>query len=136
MILADTNVVVSTLVATEPTHARVASWLAINREPIGMLSLVLAEVSHFLHRAGAWDAEEGLVERISSGRALVLDPVTADCARALEIMRQYRDLHLGIVDTVLMAMAERLDVRTILTLDHRHFGAVRPRHCESFTLVP
>jgi hypothetical protein len=32
--------------------------------------------------------------------------------------------------------AERHDLTEIATLDHRHFGVVRPRHTESFTLLP
>jgi uncharacterized protein len=35
-----------------------------------------------------------------------------------------------------IALAERLGAATIATLDKRHFGVVRPRHVESFTLVP
>jgi hypothetical protein len=33
-------------------------------------------------------------------------------------------------------MAERLDITTILTTDRRHFGVVRPSHCERLRLVP
>jgi hypothetical protein len=33
-------------------------------------------------------------------------------------------------------MAERLNVRRILTLDRRHFELIRPRHCPAFELLP
>jgi uncharacterized protein len=33
-----------------------------------------------------------------------------------------------------IAVAERLGVIEIATLDHRHFRAVRPQHTTSFTL--
>jgi len=36
----------------------------------------------------------------------------------------------------MIALAERLGAATIATLNKRHFGVVRPRHVESFTLVP
>jgi hypothetical protein len=35
-----------------------------------------------------------------------------------------------------MAAAERLGVSTIATLDRRHFSVVRPRHVETFELLP
>jgi predicted nucleic acid-binding protein len=35
-----------------------------------------------------------------------------------------------------MAMAERMKIKTILTIDRRDFSLYRPRHCEAFTLVP
>jgi hypothetical protein len=33
-------------------------------------------------------------------------------------------------------VAERLEAPIILTLDHRHFAAVAPRHREAFQLLP
>lgn len=47
-----------------------------------------------------------------------------DLQRALELDRAYRDLSLGLVDGVVMAMAERLEARAIVTLDLRDFGTV------------
>ena len=47
-----------------------------------------------------------------------------DLRRALELDRTYRDLRLGLVDGVVMAVAERLEARAIVTLDLRDFGAV------------
>jgi predicted nucleic acid-binding protein len=49
---------------------------------------------------------------------------------------KYADLPLGTVDASVVAAAERLDLRTIATFDRRHFGVVRPRHLDSFELVP
>jgi predicted nucleic acid-binding protein len=40
------------------------------------------------------------------------------------------------VDATIMAMAERLKIKTILTIDRRDFSLFRPRHCDAFTLVP
>jgi len=34
------------------------------------------------------------------------------------------------------AIAERLGVTQIATLDHRHFATVQPAHCEAFELLP
>jgi uncharacterized protein len=66
--------------------------------------------------AGAWAIERG-------------DP--ADLVRAEEISRRHRALRLGLVDSVVMAVAERRKADAIATLDLRHFGAVslrgRPR---------
>lgn len=36
----------------------------------------------------------------------------------------------------MIALAERLGLGEIATLDHRHFRVVRPAHVESFTLLP
>ncbi|HEX5436828.1 MAG TPA: hypothetical protein VFW98_06700 [Gemmatimonadaceae bacterium] len=46
-----------------------------------------------------------------------------DLYRAREPCDRYRALRLGIVDAVVMAMAERLRAQAIATLDVRHLGA-------------
>jgi predicted nucleic acid-binding protein len=50
-----------------------------------------------------------------------------DIERAHSLRQRYRDLQLGLVDGVVMAVAERLKARAIATLDLKHFGAVRLR---------
>ena len=64
------------------------------------------------------------------------DPVEADYLRAADLVEQYADFPLGTVDALIVAIAERLDVTTLLTLDRRHFGAIRPTHRASFEIVP
>jgi predicted nucleic acid-binding protein len=51
-------------------------------------------------------------------------------------VEQYADFPLGAADASVVALAERLGTDLIVTLDHRHFGAVRPRHCPAFRLLP
>jgi predicted nucleic acid-binding protein len=46
------------------------------------------------------------------------------------------DKELGAVDASVVAIAERLGVREIATLDRRHFSVVRPRHADVFSIVP
>lgn len=66
----------------------------------------------------------------------VQGPEPADFPRMAELVEQYADLPLGGTDTSVIALAERLDAPVIVTLDERHFGAVRPRHRDAFELVP
>ena len=51
-------------------------------------------------------------------------------------MEKYVGFPLGITDAYVIAIAERLDIRQIASLDHRHFLAVSPRHCAAFELLP
>lgn len=51
-----------------------------------------------------------------------------DLHRARKITTRYRSLHVGLVDAIVMAMAERLRVEAIATLDLRHVGAVTLNH--------
>jgi uncharacterized protein len=53
-----------------------------------------------------------------------------------ELVEQYADFHLGGADASVIALAERLQAPIVITLDRRHFQAVRPRHVETFELLP
>jgi uncharacterized protein len=35
-----------------------------------------------------------------------------------------------------VALAERLRIASVATLDHQHFRAVRPRHCDALEFLP
>jgi hypothetical protein len=56
--------------------------------------------------------------------------------RVAELTAQYGDHPLGGFDASLIAVAERLGLDTIATLDQRHFRAVRPKHVDAFKIVP
>ncbi len=59
-----------------------------------------------------------------------------DYTRAAHLVEQYADLPLGAVDAAVIAVAERLRVTEVATLDRRHFNVVRPAHVDAFTLLP
>ena len=71
-----------------------------------------------------------------TGYLKLADLTADDLSRAAELVEQYRDFPLGTTDATIIAVAERLNITTIATLDTRHFTAVRLRHVETFTLVP
>ncbi len=43
---------------------------------------------------------------------------------------------LGATDACLVALAERLRIVELVTLDRRHFSVVRPLHVDTLTLIP
>jgi uncharacterized protein len=82
------------------------------------------------------DAVPRFLAAIAAGEIAVVDPAPADLRRAAELIAEYRDLPLGIVDAGLVVLSEVLALDTIATLDRRHFAVVRPRHREALNLVP
>lgn len=63
-------------------------------------------------------------------------PNTSDLLRAADILKSYADSRIDFVDACVVAIAERLNITQILTLDHRDFSIVRPHHCVTFELLP
>jgi len=79
---------------------------------------------------------QAFVKRLLSP-AWRLEPLqTADRTHASALLDQCADLGLDFPDACIVALAERLNVRRLQTLDRRHFSAVRPRHCPAFELLP
>jgi predicted nucleic acid-binding protein len=52
------------------------------------------------------------------------------------LVLRYQDLPFGTVDASVVAVAERLGVREVITLDRRHFSVVRPLRVPAFALLP
>jgi len=71
---------------------------------------------------------------LAAGRFTVEWGQPADLERAHQICRRHRAVSLGLVDGVVMAVAERLEADAIATLDLRHFAAVRLR--QEISLLP
>lgn len=70
------------------------------------------------------------------GALVIADLVAADYERTAELLRTYADLKVGFVDCAVLAVTERLNEPKLATLDHRHFGTMRPRHVEALELLP
>jgi predicted nucleic acid-binding protein len=117
-------------------HTRVQSWWERATEDILVPVVALPEVAYLLgSRIGAV-AETAFARAVGAGE-LVLEPLLSeDIVRAADLMSIYADARLGLVDTCIMAAAERLEILGILTTDRRHFSLVRPRHTTSFRLLP
>ena len=81
-------------------------------------------------------AEAGFLHSINVGELVRVDLLDDDWTRVAELIETYVDLGLGVVDASVIAVAERLRVTTIATLDRRHFNVVRPKHIAAFELLP
>lgn len=136
MILIDSGPLIAILVQSDPDHVRCLDALARMEQPGLVPAPCLVEVAYFLAREGLQSAEARLLRAVANRDVIVADAVAEDYARAADLVEQYSGFPLGTVDALIAAMAERLDVRTLFTLDRRHFGALRPAHCDAFTLVP
>ncbi|TMD85524.1 MAG: PIN domain-containing protein [Chloroflexi bacterium] len=63
-------------------------------------------------------------------------PEPQDWQRIGALVERYKDFPLGGVDASVVVLADRLRTRVIITLDRRHFGAVRGMGGHPFQLLP
>ena len=117
-------------------HASSLELLETHPGPLVVPMLVITEVAYLLATRLGVEAEVRFLGDLASG-AFSIEPVPpGDWLRIAELVAAYRDLPLGTVDASVVAAAERLAVTAVATLDRRHFGVVRPRHADAFTLLP
>jgi predicted nucleic acid-binding protein len=88
---------------------------------------ILPEVDYLLSAHVGVRAEEAFLADLGAGIYRVEWGKDEDLERAQELATRYRALQLGLVDGVVIAVAERLRAGAIATLDLRHFGAVSIR---------
>ncbi len=73
---------------------------------------------------------------VAAGDFRLVPTELQDLERAAEVLEKYADSKVDFVDCVIVAIAERLNIECILTVDRRHFNLFRPRHCDVFEIVP
>ena len=61
---------------------------------------------------------------------------SADIKLATTVLDRYQDLQIGLADASLVVLAERHQVAEVLTLDERHFRALRYEKRKRFKLLP
>jgi uncharacterized protein len=117
-------------------HQRSVELLSQATRPLLVPALVLSEVAYLLGDRIGPHAELLLARSLAEGELTVEPIIDSDWERVAELVEQYQDLPLGIVDASVVVLAERLGLDTIATLDRRHFATVKPKHVSGFTLVP
>lgn len=136
MIVVDTGVLFAAADADDEMHEPCAALLASHgRDELVVPIPVVVEAAWMIEGNLGPEAEAAFVETAPDALRL-FDLETADWIRAGELVRTYADLALGLVDAAVIAVAERLGITTIATVDHRDFRVVRPRHVDAFELLP
>lgn len=124
------------MVADDADHERCVPLLQSSGERRVVPTPVLVELDHLLGRELGPEAFPALLDTIKADELDLEDLTSADYERATELMRTYADLEVGFVDCAVLAVTERLGEPKLATLDHRHFGTMRPRHVEALELLP
>ena len=135
MILLDTSGLLSAIDASQRHHAACAEILTAATPPLLLSPFVLAELDYLLATQVDARAQMELLEEVARG-AYRLEPFSAhDVAAASDVMRRYANLAIGLADASIVVLAERHGTREVLTLDERHFRALRA-DAKRFRVLP
>jgi uncharacterized protein len=120
--------------ADDEDHAHSLSVLSRGDLRLVVPALVVAEATYFVGRRLGAAAESAFLSGL--GALDVEGPTREDFVRMAALVAEYADFPLGGTDASVVALAERLGAQVVVTLDRRHFSAIRPQHREAFELLP
>jgi predicted nucleic acid-binding protein len=136
VILLDTSGLLSALDESQRHHGACATALRNASSPFLLSPFVLAELDYLLMRHLGHSAQAALLEEVARG-AYQLEPFDVpDIVRAREVVEKYADLEIGLADASIVVLAERHAVSDVLTLDQRHFRALRIEKRKRFRILP
>ena len=136
-VVVDTGVLLAAADTDDAWHEQ-ASTL-IEARPADQLVLtgpVAVETAWLIGSRVGPPTEAAFVASIAAGDLTVVDLTAADWGRCAALLERYEDLDLGLVDASVIAVAERLGITTIASIDRRDLLVVRPAHCDAFELIP
>lgn len=133
-LLLDTGPLVAAIDRSDKHHARCAGLLESAGGSLLVPTTVIVEVCWLLEERP--DTESAFLAPVAAGEFEHITITAADLAHMAELVRTYADLPLGAADASVIAVAERLKLTDVATLDRRHFTVVRPTHTAALNLLP
>ncbi len=133
--LIDTGPLVAVLNRNDDYHRECAAIIQSLDCRFYITLAVVTETMYLLHKRVGWIAQEALWRMILRGDLILEHPSPAELVRMSELMSKYSDRPMDFADASLVALAERLSVDRIFTVDRRDFSTYRLHGKKPFTVI-
>lgn len=124
MIVADTSALIALLDRDEQHHLVIKELFQRDNEPWLVPWATLPEVDYLVAQRLGAHVQSLWMDDLTDGTYHVHWGEDQDLEQARKIQKKYKTLKLGLVDAIVMAVAETVRASAIVTLDLRHFGTV------------
>ena len=135
-VVADSGGVYAIYDASDEHHTRVSAFLRTHTPTILIPAPLLGELGHML---AEWLGESAVLQflhDLDDGAYTLIDLTANDVQLILAVLAKYPRLSLGLCDASVVAVAQRLSIDRILTVDQKHFRVVRNAKGKPFELLP
>jgi uncharacterized protein len=132
--IVDASALIAAADTSEPEHARCVEVLSRRDLYLVLPALAVAEAAYVIERRLGPSAEAAFARGLAGFE--IDAPLPVDWPLIAELVERYADFPLGTVDASIAVLADRLGTDLIVTLDRRHFGAIKSPGGRSFHLLP
>jgi uncharacterized protein len=136
VILLDTSGLLAAIDRSQRQHDAARRALEAAAPPWSLSPFVLAELDYLLSNRVGQSAARAFLAEVGRGVYRLESFDATDVEAAERVIGRYRDLEIGLADASLVVLANRHGVRDLLTLDERHFRALRGPAGRPFRLLP
>lgn len=133
-IIADTSGIIAFLDKDDQYHSLAVN--IIKNYQIFIPATVLPEVDYLATKYLGERVARAFLKDLADGYFAYLSINLDDINQATSIMARYKDLPLGFVDASLIVLAERHQIKRILTLDRRHFNLLQSDRIDYLEILP
>jgi predicted nucleic acid-binding protein len=120
----------------DPNHRATVDVLQDETGPLIASALAVAEADYLILTRLGMNVELAFLEDLAEGTYQMECLTRGELRTAASVVRQYRDLALGLADASLVVLAQRIGTLRLVTFDHRTFRTVRPLQGGTFQLLP
>jgi hypothetical protein len=136
VIILGTSGLLAALDASQRQHAAAVAALRAAEPPWVLSPFVLAELDYLLATRVGQHAERALLAEVGRGVYRLEQIEADDIAAAERVIAKHAGLEMGLADASIVVIAARYGVRDLLTLDERHFRAMRGPGGRPFRILP
>jgi hypothetical protein len=136
VIILDTSGLLAALDGSQRHHVAAVAALRAADPPWVLSPFVLAELDYLLATRVGEPAERALLSEVGRGVYRLETFAAEDIAAAERVIARYSALEIGLADASVVVLAGRYGVRDLLTLDERHFRAIRGPGSRPFRILP
>lgn len=135
-LIVDTSALLAWFDSSEPDHEAVAAVIDDEPGPFVVSPYVIAELDYLVATRHGVEAELAVLDELASGSWELPGLGVRDLRRLHGVIEGYRDQAIGVADASNVLLAARYETGAILTLDRRHFEALRTVTGDPFTVLP
>jgi len=136
VIIVDTSALLAMHDPREKSHLELRKIAQSRKQELIISPYVVAESDYMISKANSSEFSLRALNNLLIAPFELVQLTTVDFITATEVMAKYQDLNIGITDASLIALAARFETSKIMTLDRRHFSAMKLLSGKPVQMIP